>query len=195
VGTGSIRTFICIDIPETIRQRIDSLQQDLRRVGAQVSWTTPSNIHLTIKFLGDVPESRVGDVCNAVERAAADRSPFEIEVSGAGCFPSLRNPRVLWIGLKSVPSPLKELHARIEDELAREGFPREPKKFAPHLTIGRVRNPHNAGRVAEELIKTGIERESFRAAEVIVMRSDLNPKGSLYTPIAVTGLKGRGSLY
>ena len=155
-----------------------------------MSWTRPSNIHLTIKFLGDVPASRIEDVKRAVEMATAGRSPFEIEVSEAGCFPSLRNPRVLWVGITTIPEPLIELHEAIEKELARLGFPREPRKFSPHLTIGRVRNPQNAARLAEELIKRGIEPESFRASEVIVMRSDLNPAGSIYTPLAVTPLRG-----
>ena len=190
VGEETVRTFICIEIPETIKGRIDSLQHELRRLGAQVSWTRPSNIHLTIKFLGDVPATRIEDVKGAVERATAGRTAFEIEVGGTGCFPAPRNPRVLWVGLTSIPIPLRELHSAIESELAREGFPREEKRFSPHLTIGRVRNPQNAGRLAEELIRRGIESESFRAGEIIVMRSDLNPSGSIYTPLAATRLDG-----
>ena len=188
MGRDAIRTFICIEIPESIKQKIDSLQGELRKTGAQVSWTKPASIHLTIKFLGDVAMGRIGDVSRAVERAATGRLPFEIEVEGAGCFPSPRSPRVLWVGLKTLPDPLEELHRAIEEELAREGFPKETKKFSPHLTIGRVRNPSNAARVAEQLIRTGIESESFLATEVIVMRSDLNPSGSVYTPLAVTRL-------
>ncbi|HWP44134.1 MAG TPA: RNA 2',3'-cyclic phosphodiesterase [Blastocatellia bacterium] len=188
MGRDSIRTFICIDIDQAIKSEIESLQGELRRLGAQVSWTKPSNIHLTIKFLGDVSMSRIEDVRGAVERAAAGRAAFEIEVGGAGCFPSLRNPRVLWVGLKSVPGALKELHAAIESELYSEGFPRETKKFSPHLTIGRVRSPHNATLVAEELIERGIGPARSLANEVIVMRSDLRPSGSIYTPIAITPL-------
>jgi 2'-5' RNA ligase len=190
VEKETIRTFICIEIPETIKGRIGSLQQELRKLGGQVSWTRPSNIHLTIKFLGDVPASRIEEIQRAVELATAGRPSFEIEVGEAGCFPSPRNPRVLWVGLTSLPDPLKELHEAIEKELARLGFPREPRKFSPHLTIGRIRAPQNAGRLAEELIKRGGETESFRAAEVIVMRSDLNPAGSQYTPLAVVRLDG-----
>jgi 2'-5' RNA ligase len=190
VREETVRTFICIEIPETIKCRIDSLQHELRRLGAQVSWTRPSNIHLTIKFLGDVPATRIEDVRRAVERAAAGRPAFEIEVGGTGCFPAPRNPRVLWIGLTSIPGQLRELHSAIESELAGEGFPREAKKFSPHLTIGRIRNPQNAGRLAEELIRRGFEPESFRAADIIVMRSDLDPSGSIYTPMAVTRLGG-----
>src|SRR5215216_3421488 len=92
-----VRTFICIEVPETIKSRIQTLQQQLRHTEAQVSWTRPANIHLTIKFLGDVEESRLETVCEAVERAAGPISEFDIEVRGAGCFPSARSPRVLWV--------------------------------------------------------------------------------------------------
>lgn len=184
----AIRAFICIEVPETIRERIASLQQELRRSDAQVSWVKASNIHLTIKFLGDVPASKIETVRFAVERAASPIRGFEIEVGRAGCFPAPRSPRVLWVGLTSLPESLKRLHAAIEDELSREGFPREPKRFSPHLTIGRVRDPRGADRVAEDLIARGFAPEAFPAREVILMRSDLNPKGSIYTPQAIIPL-------
>jgi len=185
----AIRAFICIEVPETIKQRIALLQQDLRRSAAQVSWVKPSNIHLTLKFLGDVPASSVEAIQLAVKRAASSMQGFEIEVGSAGCFPTSRNPRVLWVGLTNLPESLKQLHASIEAELAREGFPREPKRFSPHLTIGRVRAPKGAGPVAEDLTRRGFEPERFQAREIIVMCSDLNPKGSIYTPMATIPLK------
>ena len=185
----SIRTFVCIEIPERVRERIAELQRGLRRADAQVSWTRPSNIHLTLKFLGDLTPTRVERVARAVERAANSIAPFEVEVGCAGCFPSPRSPRVLWVGLTELPDSLKQLHARIEDELYGEGIPRESKRFSPHLTIGRVRTPKNAGRLAEELMAAGFVPEKFLAREVIVMRSELNPAGSLYTPQAVIALR------
>ncbi|MCI0489051.1 MAG: RNA 2',3'-cyclic phosphodiesterase [Blastocatellia bacterium] len=189
-NTDALRTFICIEITEAIKGRIADLQDSLRSAGAQVSWVKAANIHLTLKFLGDVQLSRIESILRAAERAAASISPFEIEVSGAGCFPSPRNPRVLWVGLANVPEELKRLHAGLEAELAREGFPREQKNFSPHLTICRIRSPRNASRVAEDLIARGFEAESFQAREIIVMRSDLKPAGAIYTPQAVIKLGG-----
>lgn len=183
-SAASIRAFICLDIPQSVKQRIDALQRDLRQIGAQVSWVKPDNIHLTLKFLGDVAESRIESIRKAVEIAARATRALEIEVAGTGCFPSPRNPRVLWIGLSDMEGKLAELHRAIESELARERFPREPKKFSPHLTIGRVRAPHNAALVAEELISRGFEPHNFQADEIIVMRSDLKPTGPIYTPLA-----------
>ena len=181
----AIRTFICIEVPETIKNRIERLQHELRKTQAQVSWTRAANIHLTIKFLGDIEAGQVNAVRVAVERATTGINGFEIEVNGAGCFPSIKNPRVLWVGLDQIPDELRKLQRNVEDELAREGFEREPKKFSPHLTIARIRSPHSAQSLAEKLIATGFEPETFRASEVIVMRSDLKPSGPIYTPQAI----------
>ena len=186
-----IRTFICIEIPASIKERIDRLQNTLREIEAQVSWTKASNIHLTLKFLGDVETARINRVLKAVERASTGISPFEVEVSGAGCFPSPRSPRVLWVGIPVVPEALKHLYANIERELAREGFPREKRAFSPHLTIGRIRTSHNSALVADALIATGFTPETFDATEVIVMRSDLKPTGSIYTHQGVISFTSR----
>ena len=184
-----MRTFICIEIPESLKERIGALQQSLRRIDAQASWVKPSNIHLTLKFLGDVESSRLDRVRDAVERASGSTSRFQVTAGTAGCFPSPKNPRVLWVGLTELPDELLKLHKQIEDSLAREGFPREAKRFSPHLTIARLRAPRNAAQLADALIATGFEPETFEAREVIVMRSDLDPKGSIYTPQAIIPLK------
>lgn len=182
-SSNSVRTFICLEVPDSIKERIGKLQQTLRQHDARVSWVKPSNIHLTLRFLGDVAAIRLPAVGAAVERAAFRSRPLEIEVGTTGCFPSVKRPRVFLVGLPAVPDALADLHALIEGELAREGFPRDDRRFSPHLTIGRVRSPQNAGRVAETLIATGFECESFQAGKVIVMRSDMNPGGSIYSPL------------
>ena|SRR5215471_1382870 len=184
----AIRTFICIEIPHSIKTRIEKLQESLRGIEAQISWTKPSNIHLTLKFLGAVTPPRLERVKIAVEQAAKGIKPFEINVSGAGCFPSPRSPRVLWVGITEVPRELEQLYSKIDEGLSREGFEREKRKFSPHLTLGRIRTPRNASLVAETLIAGDFGPERFRANEVIVMRSDLKPTGSIYTPQAIVRL-------
>ena len=185
---GGVRTFVCVEVPPTIRARIEALQRALRRSDVPISWVKPANIHLTIKFLGDVPASKIDDVRQAVERACEPIPPFEITAAGAGCFPSAKSPRVLWVGLNPLPDELRKLHANVEAELERIGFAREAKRFSPHLTIARVRDPFKARTTVDELIKTGFAAETFNAAEVIVMRSELHPAGSVYTPQAVIHL-------
>ncbi|MFL6216371.1 MAG: RNA 2',3'-cyclic phosphodiesterase [Blastocatellia bacterium] len=186
--SGGIRTFVCIEVPAPIRARIEALQRRLRRNDVPISWVKPANIHLTIKFLGDVAASRIDDVRQAVERACQGIPPFEITVAGAGGFPSARSPRVLWVGLNPMPDELRKLHSNIEAALEREGFAREAKRFSPHLTMARVRDPFKAKATVEELMAMGFAAETFAASEVIVMRSDLHPSGSIYTPQAVVHL-------
>lgn len=180
----AIRTFICIEIPEAVKERIADLQGELKKLDAQVSWVKPANIHLTVKFLGPVAPSRIVTIRQVVERVANSCHPFEVEVAQTGCFPSPRNPKVLWVGLSQVPNQLQQLQQTIEEQLATAGFPREAKRFSPHLTIGRVRSPRGASAVAEKLIASVFGAQTFSATEVIVMRSDLSPSGSVYTPQA-----------
>ena len=184
----SIRTFICIEIPDSIKKRISRLQETLRETEAQVSWTKSSNVHLTLKFLGGVEASRIEPASRALERAASGIGQFEVEIGGAGCFPSRKSPRVLWVGVPNVAEPLRQLYSNIENELAREGFEREKRKFSPHLTIGRIRAPLNTASLTEALFETGFDTETFIATEVILMRSDLKPTGSIYTPQSIVRL-------
>jgi 2'-5' RNA ligase len=184
----SLRLFVCIELPESVRERISELQAALKKLPASVSWTKPSNVHLTIKFLGDTPVSRVASIADAVTNAAADIPQFELEVGGAGCFPSPRRPRVLWVGFGQIPEALHRLQKRIDSGLHQLGFPRESREFSPHLTIGRIRTPEGASQVAEDLMQTGFPLERFAVTRIVVMKSDLKPTGSIYTPQAVIEL-------
>jgi 2'-5' RNA ligase len=185
----NFRTFICIELPDRIRLAIAALQSQLKPDRSQISWVKPSNIHLTLKFLGNVPVRRVTDVIHAVTRAATVVAPFEIIVGGTGCFPTAHNPRVLWVGLAVLPEPLTRLYDAIESELAAHGYARESRKFSPHLTIARIREPRGGRELTGELIARGFENQAFDAHEVIVMRSEPKPTGAVYTPLAAAPLR------
>lgn len=194
----TFRTFIAIEIPHHIRRRvvehIDHLRRELPDVRA--SWLREDNLHLTLKFLGDVPVTHIADVSSAVARAAQAIEPFELTLSGCGAFPPHGRPKVLWIGIESgkqtsgLPdlgtqvSGLPDLHDSIEGELASLGFPREERSFHPHLTIARLRQLGGA-RELSELHKTrGFDSQSFAVSEVVVFRSELLREGSKHTAIA-----------
>jgi RNA 2',3'-cyclic 3'-phosphodiesterase len=162
-------------------------------IGAEVSWVKKTNIHLTLRFLGEVPRPRIESIGAAVCRAARVTPPFEIEVKGTGCFPSSRSPRVLWVGLGRVPDALRHLQTALECELELEGFPKDPKNFAPHLTIGRLRSQRKVRPLVEVLESVGFGAANFRASEVCVMRSHLNPAGATYTRQFVFSLGGLSS--
>src|SRR5262245_21236577 len=188
-GKDLIRTFIAIELPDSIKQKMEKLENQRRGLGAQVRWVRPANVHLTLKFLGGVPQHKIDAVSQATERACHETAAFELEVGGTGCFPSAKSPRVLWVGLASLPESLVLLYTSLEQELASLGFEREKRRFAPHLTIGRLRSPRNGAELAQKLIGIGFESEKFVAREVMVMRSQLKPTGSIYTPLGIIRLQ------
>ncbi len=135
-----MRTFIAIEIPSEIKSALAALQAELRRAGADVSWTKPENIHLTLKFLGEVDERRIGEVEKVCVDSAAGFQPFTLRLDDTGVFPNARQPRVLWAGLAGEIEKAVEMQRRLDEELALIGFEREEKAFRPHLTIGRVKS-------------------------------------------------------
>src|SRR4026209_469295 len=129
---AATRTYICLELPETIRTQAERLQGRLAGLGDRIRWVNPRNLHLTLRFLGEISRSQVETVCLAVRCAAARVDAFAIRLSGTGCFPSSRRPRGFWIGVADA-STLVHLFEAIEDELASAGFPREARPFSPHL--------------------------------------------------------------
>ena len=186
--TNAIRTFICIELPEGIRGRIEVLQDRLKRVNADVTWVQPGKIHFTLKFLGDVPLLKITSVCSAVENAVHAEQVFPVEVGGTGCFPSAQNPKVLWVGITCPSGKLKQLQTHIENGLEAIGFAKERRLFSPHLTLGRVRSRLNAKKLVDELNEAGFEKLSFEVTKIVVMRSDLKATGAVYTPLAAIPL-------
>jgi 2'-5' RNA ligase len=183
---GTTRAFVAVELPESDRERIDAVARKLSRHRARVSWVRASNLHLTLAFLGDVDESKIGGVGDAVARAASDCEPFELAIAGAGGFPSLTRPRVLWVGMTGGLDALALLHERVWDALERLGFARDAKRFSPHVTIGRVRDARDPSiaPVARELEAADLAGEPFTVREVTLMRSELDPRGARYSPLA-----------
>jgi len=185
-----LRTFICIELPETLKSRMEALVAEVRKESRDsVSWVKPANTHLTLRFLGDIARERQADLRAAVEQATAGVAPFSITASGAGAFPNPRNARVLWIGIKGSDLELIPIQKRLERELESAGFGKADKPFSPHLTIGRARQG-KAPQAAEILSRIGFEDLTFEVGEVIVMRSELKPTGAVYTRLATVGLIG-----
>src|SRR5262249_20247916 len=145
-------------------------------------------IHLTLKFLGDVPLLKITSVCSAVENAVHSEQVFPVEVSGTGCFPSAQNPKILWVGVACPSGKLKQLQTRIEKSLEAIGFAKEGRLFSPHLTLGRVKSRLTTKRLVAELTEAGFEKLSFEVDKIVVMRSDLKATGAVYTPLATIPL-------
>ena len=178
-----VRLFVAVHLTAEIRERLAAVQERLRSVHADVSWVRPENLHITIKFLGEVEPKRLDRIRPALAEVARSVAPFSLEVAGMGAFGG-RIPRVVWVGAQAGSAQLTELARRVEDGLGRVGFPKEKRDFTAHFTLGRVRSPRNA-----ESLLAALDEEpadGFGAAPVdrcSLMQSELNPSGSIYTEL------------
>lgn len=185
-----VRLFIAVEIPAEVRSRLAEIEKRLMASGADVKWVPEGNFHITLKFLGGVDSSRVGDISSAVESAVSDASGFDAILAGVGAFPNTRRPSVVWVGITSGGDELSALAKRIEDAMEPLGFTREARAFSAHITVGRSRSPKNAAQLSEKLGQLrGEDVGSFRVDSVSVMKSDLRPTGPIYTKVAEVRLK------
>jgi 2'-5' RNA ligase len=186
VPDESWRVFIAIELPASVRQKlkahIDPLRASVPDVSA--SWSREDNLHLTLKFPGDTPVSRIETLSQAAKRAATEVSSFELIVNGCGAFPPRGQPRVLWVGIEDPSGQLPRLHQALEEECAQAGFAREQRPFHPHLTIARLRKPHGSRQLAIKHEEIGFEAETFGVSALAVVRSELGSKGSRHTTVS-----------
>jgi 2'-5' RNA ligase len=174
----TVRTFVALELSDRLKEGILALAEELRSRGVRASWARRPTLHLTLKFLGDIEETELPEVVAAVARASSGMSTFNLETAGLGAFPSPNRPRVLWVGV-TVSDELFALYAALESELAMLGFPGEGRRFHPHITVGRMRDPH-AQSVQAILDELTAPKERVEIREVRVMRSTLRPQGALH---------------
>ena len=183
-----IRAFIAINLSPDILARLEDVLRDLKAKdpSAPVRWTPAHNIHLTIKFLGDVSVANIDLLTKLLASEAARHPEFEISVGELGAFPNVRRPRVVWVGVQAPPE-LGTLQHGVEHEMARIGYALEDRPFSPHLTLGRVsRNagPDNLRQLGDIISQTKVGfLGAVRVREVHLYRSDLRPTGSIYTSL------------
>lgn len=178
-----MRLFIAIEIPDAIKAELTKLQTELRRAGADVGWTKPENIHLTLRFLGEVGEWQLDDLKRLCTETAAEFQPFTLRLKDTGYFPNFRQPRVLWVGLAGEIGTAEELQERLEERLISIGFVQQDKAFKPHLTIGRVKSAKNVKPLVAKVEMYSLPEMAFEVGEIVLMKSDLHPAGALYTPM------------
>ncbi|HET7753159.1 MAG TPA: RNA 2',3'-cyclic phosphodiesterase [Anaeromyxobacteraceae bacterium] len=187
------RLFIAVEPPPPVRRRLAAIQAEMKRLAGRnaddVRWVGADNLHVTLQFLGSVPEERVEDVKAALAGAAAEIAPLHLELRGAGAFPHGRKPRVLWAGLSGDVDRLTALAASIGNALAPLGFTPEDRPFSPHVTLGRSREPRGAPRLAAAIAGTAnVSGPGWRVVEVDLVQSHLSPTGARYETIARAAL-------
>lgn len=184
-----MRLFFAVNLPADERDRLYGAVAPLRAAGLPVRWVPPENLHVTLWFLGTVPQPRVAAVREAGARAAAGVGAFDLRLEGVGAFPNARRPRVIWIGVADA-EPLRRLHAALGRALAPLGFAPEDRPFQPHVTLGRVRDNARPADLARfgELAGAVAYAGAFPVHSLDLMRSELSPQGARYERIGAAPL-------
>jgi len=188
-----IRSFIAINLPDELKTELNQLETRLQ-AGRQlpVKWVDPDSIHLTLKFLGNIRISQIGDITAAIEKAAQGIAPFQLYVRETGVFPNPKHAQIAWVGLWGDIDKLGKLQKNVDFNLARLGFAPESRPFTPHLTLGRLRNqapPTERQAFGQLVTQTKFEAKSTINVKTInLMKSQLTQKGAIYSIIATIKL-------
>ncbi|MFZ0243937.1 MAG: RNA 2',3'-cyclic phosphodiesterase [Desulfobacterales bacterium] len=186
-----IRSFIAIKLPQAVQLAISGLQQQWADCDLGVRWTAAGNIHLTLKFLGRIDESRVKDIAVVLAEASRGFSSFQLAAQGVGVFPSPERARIIWVGVAGHLARLTALQDLVAKRLAAIGFPREGRPFAGHLTLGRVKKKIAPSRLRAALdAGRDFSSDAFMVDRVVLIKSDLRPTGAVYTELHQAPLSG-----
>jgi 2'-5' RNA ligase len=180
-----MRAFLAVCLPEEVQQEIAACTAQLKSAGADVKWVHAANVHLTVKFLGEIEETHVGQLQQALAEIAPAIAPFHLRVEGIGAFPRTTAPQIIWLGISDGEKELAELVRRVEETCVGLGFGKEMRGFSPHLTIGRVKSREQLAPLIKRL-----QVAEFRTAgtalvdKLHLFQSVLSPKGPAYLPLA-----------
>lgn len=190
-----MRTFISIELPQSIKDFLSRIQGQLKSSQADVKWVAPKNIHLTLKFLGEIGEKKIDKINTIIEDAAKNINSFYIRISSLGAFPGINSPRVIWVGIDKGDNEIKEIAKGLEEKIAKLGIPKEGRAFSSHITIGRVRSGLNRERLSQYLktlgdkFGSGEEKPEFLADSITLFKSTLAPGGPIYETLKEAAFK------
>lgn len=185
-----MRVFIAVDLPNEIRKQLKELQRELRPLTNSARWVAPESTHITLKFLGEVPEKRIEQVDGAL--GGLKWKPFTVSVHGVGFFPGARSPRIFWAGMEA--PTMQRLTEQLDARMERLGFDREKRAFRPHITLARAKD----SRIDSSLVAASAKYEehdfgSFTADRIYLFQSTLKPAGAVYTKVKEYPLEPRSS--
>lgn len=185
----SLRAFIAIPIPEPVTAFMQQIQSQLQARRLDCRWPAAENIHLTLKFLGDIEPTQVIDIADRMDAIATRHPPFWLRTGGVGAFPNLRRARVLWVGLAGDVDRLRHLQTALDSGLAADGFDRASRDFRPHLTVGRSRRRIQANAIEKALASLqDLAADPFRVNQMVLFQSILKPSGAAYKRLHSTRL-------
>ncbi|MFN2188719.1 MAG: RNA 2',3'-cyclic phosphodiesterase [Candidatus Promineifilaceae bacterium] len=179
---SEVRAFIAIDLPRPVVSKLDFIQQRLSEnlLEKSVRWVQPKNIHLTLRFLGNVEHGALDAIYLGLEEVVTGIKRFNLDIGPLGCFPNPRRPKVIWVGVGGAVEELLSMHEKLSEMLAPLGWPPETRRFHPHLTLGRSKDVNI---VIQARLPWGEElaEGQFTAAALHLIKSDLLPTGAEYT--------------
>jgi 2'-5' RNA ligase len=179
---ATLRAFVAIQLTDDVIAHAKALQDALKQHGLKLKWVKPQNLHLTLKFLGDIPQTDAAAIGAALKTAVGDEGPLALTLQGMGVFPGIRQPRVLWAGFGGAVDRLKRLQSRIEDQLEPMGYRREKRGFNAHLTLARIKGAIAPDRLLRAIEAVGcFQPQPFEVRSVMLYKSDLRPTGAVYT--------------
>jgi len=189
----NMRTFIAIELPPQIQNRLSELQALLKKSGADVKWVEPKNIHLTLKFLGEIDEEKFVKIAGIIEDIAQGSKQFQINLSSCGAFPKIEFPRVIWVAIDQGDRETGELSKDLEEKIEKLGIPKENRPLSSHITIGRVRSPLNKDKLVRALKEAenyfGGKNIEFGVNKITLFKSTLGPSGPVYAALKEVNIK------
>lgn len=177
-----LRLFLAIDIPNSARGKITEAQSFYKALNLDAAWVKPSNMHLTLKFLGNTQPGLIPKIKSRVAEIAKATPPFSITLGNVGVFPDLSRSRVLWVGIVEAEGRLGSLKEKIEQQMTQLGFPADRKQSVHHLTLGRIKSGKGMERLKKVIEAAhSSNMNTFEVSSVQLIKSELTPKGSIYT--------------
>ena len=184
-----LRVFIALTLPDTVSTAIRHVQEQLASHRLKVRWVRAGNIHLTLKFLGEIDTSRIDEVEAVVAETAFKRAPFHLSAKGVGVFPNIKRARVIWMGIAGQVTALTELQQDMANRLVTIGFPPDKRRYSGHLTLGRSKGAIDAGHLMNAMVEIqSFESELFIVNRVSLFRSELHAAGAVYTELRTVTL-------
>ncbi len=190
-----VRSFIAIELPPDVKNGLHRIEHKMKQGGHPgIKWANPEGVHITLKFLGNISTKQITAINKAIEETTQGFSPFLLKIASLGGFPDLRQPRILWIAINGEVEKLLELQKKLDSLLVSCSFPKEGRPFVPHLTLARIKDsvlPEERRDIGTFIKPLGIEAGiSFDVQTVSLMRSQLTPKGAIYSCLFTSRLKG-----
>ena len=193
MSDDKLRTFIAVSLSGEIRDCLSRLQDILKTSNADVKWVKKDNIHLTLKFLGEIENKKIDEIIKAIDSLSNSISAFQLEISSIGAFPKKEAPRVIWVGLSQGDSETKQIAKELENAISKLGIPGESRPFSSHITLGRVRSALNRKQLIEQLnyLEGNFpkERPTCKIDKITLFKSTLTPLGPIYEVLHETNLK------